>query len=233
LRPPVLKTAGLKKDYYLAGEPIPVLKGIELEIQNGDYVAITGSSGSGKSTLMNILGCLDTPTGGQFWIDGKDVSRLSDNDLSRVRNEKIGFVFQTFNLLMRKNLYENVAVPLRYSHRREPRSHVENLLAKVGLAHRIHHKPTEISGGERQRVAIARALVNRPSLILADEPTGNLDTKTTAEIMELFDALNHEGVTLVIVTHEEEIARHCPTRIHLVDGMVDPAKTIIAPRRLT
>jgi len=218
----VLRTEGLRKDYYLGGEAIPVLKGIEIEIRQGDYVAITGSSGSGKSTLMNILGCLDTPTGGHFWIDGKDVSGLSDNELSRVRNEKIGFVFQTFNLLMRKNLYDNVALPLRYAHRREDKEFVMGLLRKVGIEHRLHHKPGEISGGQRQRVAIARALANRPSLVLADEPTGNLDSRTTKEIMVLFDALNAEGVTMVIVTHEEDIAEHCHRRIHLVDGLVAP-----------
>ncbi len=221
----VIHVENLTKNYYLVNEAIPVLKGINLEIENGEYVAFTGSSGSGKSTLMNILGCLDTPTTGKYYLSGEDVSSLTDNELSAERNVRIGFVFQTFNLLMRKNIYDNVALPLIYSHRKEPneREWVMSLIDKVGLGGRIHHKPSEISGGQRQRVAIARALVTRPSLLLADEPTGNLDSKTTDEIMELFDKLNSEGVTIVIVTHEEEIAQHCKRRIHLVDGRVADA----------
>jgi putative ABC transport system ATP-binding protein len=221
----VIRVENLTKNYYLGTQAIPVLKGIDLEIQDGEYVAFTGSSGSGKSTLMNILGCLDTPTTGKYYLAGDDVSRLSDNELSVERNERIGFVFQTFNLLMRKNIYDNVALPLIYSHRKETneKTWVLSMIDKVGLGGRVHHKPSEISGGQRQRVAIARALVTRPTLILADEPTGNLDSKTTKEIMELFDKLNSEGVTIVIVTHEEEIARHCKRRIHLVDGRVADA----------
>ncbi len=216
----VIRTQGLRKSYYLGGEAIPVLKGIDIEIHSGDYVAVTGSSGSGKSTLMNIIGCLDSPTEGHYYLDGNDVAGLDDESLSRVRNRQIGFVFQTFNLLMRKNLFDNIALPLLYDDKAIDREWVLSLLDKVGLGERIHHKPSEISGGQRQRVAIARALANKPSLILADEPTGNLDSKTSDEIMTLFDKLNKEGVTIVIVTHEEDVAEHCKRRINLVDGLV-------------
>jgi len=219
-RKAVIKTVGLKKSYYLAGEAIPVLKGIDIEIHSGEYVAVTGSSGSGKSTLMNIIGCLDSPTEGHYYLDGNDVAGLDDEALSHVRNQQIGFVFQTFNLLMRKNLFDNIALPLLYDHKAIDRDWVHSLLDKVGLGERVHHKPSEISGGQRQRVAIARALANKPSLLLADEPTGNLDSKTSDEIMALFDKLNKEGVTIVIVTHEEDVAEHCRRRINLVDGLV-------------
>jgi len=204
-------------------QAIPVLKGITLDILKNDYVALMGPSGSGKSTLMNILGCLDSPTAGQYILNGQDVSKMEDDDLADVRNKEIGFVFQQFNLLPRLSAAENVALPLVYagiSRKRRMEIALE-MLDKVGLADRSHHKPNEMSGGQNQRVAIARALVNDPSLILADEPTGNLDTKTSIEIMEIFGKIQSGGNTVVLVTHEEDIANHAHRIVRLRDGVIE------------
>lgn len=216
----------IKKDYYLGKQVIEVLKGISLDILKNEYVALMGPSGSGKSTLMNILGCLDTPTAGRYILNGKDVSRMSDNDLAEVRNKEIGFVFQQFNLLPRLTAVENVALPLVYAgmpkkQRLEKAMHV---LESVSLADRSHHKPNEMSGGQNQRVAIARALVNNPSMILADEPTGNLDSKTSYEIMDIFGKIHSSGNTVVLVTHEEDIANHAHRIIRLRDGVLESDK---------
>lgn len=216
----------IKKDYYLGKQVIEVLKGISLDILKNEYVALMGPSGSGKSTLMNILGCLDTPTAGRYILNGQDVSRMSDNDLAEVRNKEIGFVFQQFNLLPRLTAVENVALPLVYAgmpkkQRLEKAMHV---LESVSLADRSHHKPNEMSGGQNQRVAIARALVNNPSMILADEPTGNLDSKTSYEIMDIFGKIHSSGNTVVLVTHEEDIANHAHRIIRLRDGVLESDK---------
>jgi len=219
----VISLKDIKKNYYLGKEAVTVLKGINLEITKNEYVALMGPSGSGKSTLMNILGCLDTPTSGQYILNGKDVSRMADDDLAQVRNEEIGFVFQQFNLLPRLSALENVAVPLIYGgvSKKERLERAAAMLEKVGLAERRHHKPNELSGGQCQRVAIARALINNPSLILADEPTGNLDTKTSVEIMELFEAIQSSGNTVILVTHEEDIAEHAQRIVRIRDGVVE------------
>lgn len=211
------------KNYYLGKQVIEVLKGISLDIFRNEYVALMGPSGSGKSTLMNILGCLDTPTSGRYILNKQDVSRMTDNELADVRNKEIGFVFQQFNLLPRLTALENVALPLVYAgmpkkQRLEKAMHV---LEKVNLTDRSHHKPNELSGGQNQRVAIARALVNDPSIILADEPTGNLDTKTSYEIMEIFGHIHNSGNTVVLVTHEEDIASHAHRIIRLRDGLIE------------
>ncbi len=221
--PDVIRLSAIHKSYFMGKQAVPVLKGIDLSIARGEYVALMGPSGSGKSTLMNILGCLDTPTAGSYVLNGQDVSRTTDDDLADVRNREIGFVFQQFNLLPRLSAWENVAVPLIYagvgSKEREARARAG--LAKVGLAERAHHRPNELSGGQSQRVAIARALINNPSLILADEPTGNLDTKTSIEIMELFGAIHAGGNTVVLVTHEEDIAAHTRRVVRIRDGVVE------------
>ena len=200
------------------------LKKIDLDIQRGEYVALMGPSGSGKSTLMNVIGCLDTPSQGEYWLNGKEVSKMSDVDLSKVRNDEIGFVFQTFNLLTRLTALENVALPLVYAGipLRERNARAAETLNKVGLGDRFHHKPNELSGGQRQRVAVARALINNPSLLLADEPTGNLDTQTSHEIMALFEEIHAAGNTIVLVTHEEEIAKHAKKIVRLRDGLIEP-----------
>ena len=216
----------ITKNYYLGKQVIEVLKGITLDILKNEYVALMGPSGSGKSTLMNILGCLDTPTTGNYILNGKDVSRMSDNDLAEVRNKEIGFVFQQFNLLPRLTAAENVALPLVYAGiskkiRLERAMHV---LEQVSLADRSHHRPNEMSGGQNQRVAIARALVNDPSIILADEPTGNLDSKTSYEIMDIFEQIHNAGNTVVLVTHEEDIANHAHRIIRLRDGVLESDK---------
>lgn len=213
----------IQKAYLMGKQAVPVLKGIELTILRNEYVALMGPSGSGKSTLMNILGCLDTPTSGQYTLNGKDVSRLQGDELADIRNVEIGFVFQQFNLLPRQSAWENVAVPLIYAGvgRKEREERAREMLKKVGLAERAHHKPNELSGGQSQRVAIARALINNPSIILADEPTGNLDTKTSVEIMELFGTIHSGGNTVVLVTHEEDIANHTHRIVRIRDGVVE------------
>ncbi len=219
----VIKIRQITRDFYLGQEVVKVLKGIDLEIEKGEYVAFMGPSGSGKSTLMNILGCLDTPTSGQYILNGKDVSQMSDNELAEIRNKEIGFVFQTFNLLPRTTALENVALPMIYAgaSKAQRKERAEKVLTDVGLADRMDHKPNQLSGGQRQRVAVGRALVNHPSIILADEPTGNLDSKTSVEIMNLFDDIHASGNTVILVTHEEEIARHAHRIIRLRDGMVE------------
>ncbi|WP_118950982.1 ABC transporter ATP-binding protein [Taibaiella helva] len=219
----IITLKDIRKNYYLGKEPVPVLKGIELSIEKNEYVALMGPSGSGKSTLMNILGCLDSPTSGQYILNGKDVSRMADDELANVRNVEIGFVFQQFNLLPRLTAWENVAVPLIYAGvgKKERTDRAHAMLKQVGLGERAHHKPNELSGGQCQRVAIARALINNPSLILADEPTGNLDSKTSVEIMELFGSIQANGNTVILVTHEEDIAEHARRIVRIKDGVVE------------
>ncbi|HZG01897.1 MAG TPA: ABC transporter ATP-binding protein [Chitinophagales bacterium] len=219
----VMRLAGVYKNYYLANNAVvPVLRNLSLNVNRGEYVALMGPSGSGKSTLMNIIGCLDTVTTGKYFLAGEDVSRLSDNELAAIRNKYIGFVFQTFNLMPRMTALENVALPLVYaglgSDQRKERATA--MLEAVGLKDRMHHKPNELSGGQKQRVAVARALVNEPSVILADEPTGNLDSKTSYEIMQLFEQIHTNGNTVILVTHEEDISRHAHRIIRLKDGEV-------------
>ncbi|WBO86643.1 ABC transporter ATP-binding protein [Hymenobacter yonginensis] len=220
---PVIDTHDISKMYRMGTEEIHALRSVTITIQRGEYVAFMGPSGSGKSTLMNIVGCLDTPTGGQYILNGKDVSRMSDNQLADVRNKEIGFVFQTFNLLPRATSLDNVALPLIYAgySKSDREEKAMAALRSVGLAERAKHRPNELSGGQRQRVAIARALVNDPSIILADEPTGNLDTKTSHEIMDLFEALYVKGNTIIMVTHEEDIARYAHRIVRLRDGLVE------------
>jgi putative ABC transport system ATP-binding protein len=212
----------IKRDFRMGSEVLHVLKGIDLTIEKGEYVALMGPSGSGKSTLMNLLGCLDTPTSGEYWLNGEDVSELSDDQLAEIRNREIGFVFQTFNLLPRSTALDNVALPLVYAgmSSKDRTNRAREVLTDVGLADRMTHRPNELSGGQRQRVAVARALVNKPSLILADEPTGNLDTKTSLEIMALFDEIHALGNTLIVVTHEEDIAQYAHRIIRLNDGLI-------------
>ena len=224
---PVIRIVGLTRDYPMGGETVHALRGVDLEIQPNEYVAVMGPSGSGKSTLMNLIGCLDTPTAGQYWLAGTEVSRMTDDELARVRNRQIGFVFQTFNLLPRATAAHNVELPLVYAGlpARERRQRAEQALASVGLADRMGHKPAELSGGQRQRVAIARALVTEPSIILADEPTGNLDSTTSEEIMKIFEDLYRtRGQTIVMVTHEADIARHAARVVTLHDGVISSDK---------
>lgn len=212
----------IRKTYVLGDQTVHALKKIDLDIHQGEYVALMGPSGSGKSTLMNIIGCLDTPSAGQYWLNQKEVSQMSDIELSKVRNDEIGFVFQTFNLLNRLSSIENVALPLVYAgvSQKERLERARETLNKVGLGNRLDHKPNELSGGQRQRVAVARALINNPSLLLADEPTGNLDTQTSYEIMALFEEIHAGGNTIVLVTHEEDIAKHAKKIVRLRDGMI-------------
>ncbi|HET7600034.1 MAG TPA: ABC transporter ATP-binding protein [Gemmatimonadales bacterium] len=219
----VIVTRNLQRDYDMGGEVVHALRGVDITIRRNELVAIMGASGSGKSTLMNLLGCLDSPTAGEYWLNGHRVSELDDDELARIRNKEIGFVFQTFNLLPRATALHNVELPLVYAGTggRERQALAAEALARVGLADRMHHKPNELSGGQRQRVAIARALVNRPSILLADEPTGNLDSATSQDIMGLFESLHREGQTIVIVTHEADIAAHALRQIHLKDGRVE------------
>lgn len=222
----IIHLDNIQKSYYMGKMELPVLKGITLDIPKNEYVALMGPSGSGKSTLMNIIGCLDSPTGGSYILNGQDVSQMQDNDLAEVRNKEIGFVFQQFNLLPRLTALENVALPLVYSgtSKKQRDERAMHVLGLVNLTDRHHHKPNEMSGGQCQRVAIARALVNNPSLILADEPTGNLDTKTSYEIMEIFDKIHADGNTIVLVTHEEDIANHAHRIVRLRDGVVESDK---------
>jgi putative ABC transport system ATP-binding protein len=222
MNPEVLRVAGLERRYDMGGEVVHALRGVSLTIRRNEYVAIMGPSGSGKSTMMNILGCLDTPDAGEYWLNGEEVSKLGDDALARVRNREIGFVFQTFNLLPRASALHNVELPLIYAglSAGERRERAEQALVRVGLAERMHHRPNELSGGQRQRVAIARALVNRPSILLADEPTGNLDSTTSEEIMAVFQELHDEGQTVVMVTHEPDIAAYAERIITLRDGKV-------------
>ena len=218
----VIKTTDITKIYRIGNIKVSALRGINLEITRGEFVAIMGPSGSGKSTLMNIIGCLDTPTSGQYFLNNIDISKLNDNELAGIRNEEVGFVFQTFNLLSRTNIYGNVELPIIYSKDRiaNKKRKVLDAIESVGLSDWIKHRPSELSGGEKQRVAIARALVNGPSIILADEPTGNLDSRTGEEIMLIFQKLNDEGKTIILVTHELDIARHTHKIIYLRDGII-------------
>lgn len=219
----VIKIRQITRDFPLGQETVKVLKGIDLDIERGEYVALMGPSGSGKSTLMNILGCLDTPTSGLYELNGINVSTMSDDELAEIRNKEIGFVFQTFNLLPRTTALDNVALPMIYAgaSKAERTKRAEEVLTSVGLADRMDHRPNQLSGGQRQRVAVGRALVNKPSIILADEPTGNLDSKTSEEIMNLIDNIHKAGNTVILVTHEEDIALRAKRIIRLRDGMVE------------
>ncbi|WP_295182074.1 ABC transporter ATP-binding protein [uncultured Christiangramia sp.] len=219
----VIEIRSITRDFPLGQEVVKVLKGIDLDIERGEYVAIMGPSGSGKSTLMNLLGCLDTPTSGSYILNGKDASKMSDDELAEIRNKEIGFVFQTFNLLPRTTALDNVALPMVYAGatKSQRKERAEEVLRSVGLGDRMDHKPNQLSGGQRQRVAVGRALVNKPSIILADEPTGNLDSKTSVEIMNLFDDIHAAGNTVILVTHEEEIAEHAHRVIRLKDGRIE------------
>ncbi len=219
----IINIKGLTREFSVGAELVKALKGIDVSINKNEYVAMMGPSGSGKSTLMNLLGCLDTPTSGEYSLNGTDVSSLNDNSLAEIRNKEIGFIFQTFNLLPRLTALENVALPLVYAgySTEERNEKAAEVLSKVGLADRMDHRPNQLSGGQRQRVAVARALVNKPSIILADEPTGNLDSKTSLDIMRLFEEIHQMGNTLIVVTHEEEVAAHAHRILRLRDGLVE------------
>lgn len=225
----VIQIEQLKKTYHLGKVNVEALRGVSFEINAGEFVSIMGPSGSGKSTLMHIIGCLDYPTGGKYFLSGQDVSKLNDNQLALFRNQKIGFVFQEFNLLPKATILRNVELPLTYNNTnsKNKKRLAAQALEEVGLGDRLKHRPNEISGGEKQRVAIARALVNRPSIILADEPTGNLDSKTGQDIMKMIDKLHDEGNTIILVTHEAEIARYAKRVIHLKDGIIDRDEVIV------
>jgi putative ABC transport system ATP-binding protein len=227
----LIRLQNISRRYQMGGETVHALRDVSLAIQRGEYVAIMGPSGSGKSTLMNLIGCLDTPTSGNYELNGAHVSDMNDNQLAEIRNHEIGFVFQTFNLLSRSNALHNVELPLIYTGMpaEERRQVALDALAQVGLADRVHHKPNELSGGQRQRVAVARALVNKPSILLADEPTGNLDTKTGDEIMALFAELSRKGNTIILVTHEEEIAKHAHRILRIRDGLIASDEKLAAP----
>jgi len=227
----LIEVEDLAKQYMMGSQEVWALDGISLSIEEGEYVAVMGPSGSGKSTFMNMLGCLDTPTTGTYHLRGEDVSTFTDNELAEIRNREIGFVFQTFNLLPRVDCLRNAALPLIYAgmSKAERRERAAEVLDSVGLGDRLDHRPNELSGGQRQRVATARALVNRPSLLLADEPTGNLDTETGAEIMQLLEALHRQGNTILLVTHEEDIARHARRIIHLRDGKLEHDESVDDP----
>ena len=227
----VIEITDVWKTYSMGTQEVHALRGCSLSVERGEYVAIMGPSGSGKSTLMNIVGCLDTPTSGTYRLDGRDVGRLSDDELAAVRNGQIGFVFQTFNLLPRQDCLQNVELPLIYAGvgRAERRERAAEALTQVGLGDRLDHKPNELSGGQRQRVAVARALVNKPAILLADEPTGNLDSATSEEIMRLFELLYRRGNTLLVVTHEDDIAEHARRVVRLRDGVVETDAEVAAP----
>jgi putative ABC transport system ATP-binding protein len=217
----------LTKDYQAGSVSVHALRSVSLEVESGEMVAIMGPSGSGKTTLLNMLGCVDLPSSGHYWLGGEDVSRLDDNALSRIRNERIGFVFQTFNLLPRLTALENVRLPMLYAHRRLPAEAPREALERVGLADRLHHRPSQLSGGQQQRVAIARALVTAPTIVLADEPTGNLDSRSGEEIMLLFQELNRDGVTLLAVTHDLQVARHASRIVRMRDGKIIEDESVL------
>jgi putative ABC transport system ATP-binding protein len=231
----IIQVSDISRIYHIGAETIYALRSVTTRVERGEYVALMGSSGSGKSTLMNILGCLDTPSGGSYFLNGTDVSKMTDNELADIRNREIGFIFQTFNLLPRSTALDNVALPLIYAgvKKEEREERAKKVLEDVGLGDRILHKPNELSGGQRQRVAVARALVNNPSIILADEPTGNLDSKTSNEIMELFDMIHKNGNTIIVVTHEEDIARHALRIIRLRDGSIESDTLNQSPEAVT
>jgi putative ABC transport system ATP-binding protein len=220
---PIISLKNIERSFSIGAEEVKALRGVDLNINKNEYVALMGPSGSGKSTLMNLLGCLDTPTSGQYILNGTDVSVLNDNELAQIRNKEIGFIFQTFNLLPKSTALDNVILPLIYAGlgKVEREQKALKTLEDVGLANRVKHKPNELSGGQRQRVAVARALVNNPAIILADEPTGNLDSKTSVEIMGLFEEIHKKGNTIIVVTHEEDIARHAHRIIRLKDGVIE------------
>jgi putative ABC transport system ATP-binding protein len=228
-----IRTHDLQRQYRMGAETIHALRGVNLTVARGEYVAIMGPSGSGKSTLMNMIGCLDSPDAGEYWLNGKLVSKMKDNELARVRNKEVGFIFQTFNLLPRAHALHNVELPLIYAgmKRKERVERAKQALERVGLGQRMMHRPSEMSGGQRQRVAVARALVTEPSILLADEPTGNLDSTTSRDIMALFDTLNEAGHTIVVVTHEHDIAQHAKRIITFRDGLV--AEDIVNTQRIT
>ncbi|MCX5682195.1 MAG: ABC transporter ATP-binding protein [Planctomycetota bacterium] len=230
----MIELRDIYKTYHLGEIDVPVLKGVSLTVATGELAALMGASGSGKSTLMNILGCLDHPTSGEYWLDGEEVGHLSSDQRALVRNRKIGFVFQNFNLLARTSALENVMMPLTYSHEnlsdRQSRQRASELLDRVGLGDRIHHEPSQLSGGQQQRVAIARSLVNRPAMLFADEPTGNLDSHTSQEVLEMFERLNREeGITILLVTHDPEVAKHARQVVHIRDGVILDGAQAAAP----
>ena len=222
-RDAIIVVRNMKREYVMGSETVRALRGVDFTIRRNEFVAIMGPSGSGKSTLMNLIGCLDSPSEGEYWLNGHRVSELGDDELARIRNREIGFVFQTFNLLPRASALQNVELPMIYAgfSAKERRKAAEDALDRVGLKERMAHRPNELSGGQRQRVAIARALVNNPSIILADEPTGNLDSKTSEEILQLFEHLYADGQTIILVTHEHDIAAHARRQVHLKDGMIE------------